>query len=162
MELTQWPGWLVSKSRESSCPHLSSAGIIGAHCHSWDLFGCWLIAWLGCWFGLVWLCFMWVLGIQTEAFVLCNQLCMNWAISAAPDLLLTPGLKVAYHWYFCSSGNNDKIREIRECVTHFNQAVVTKIFTGGSSDYIFLAQLLPPSPRLSVIQLWLQPMHRRL
>lgn len=60
MELTQWPGWLVSKSRESSCPHLSSAGIIGAHCHIWDLFGCWLIDWLVSlvWFGFA-LCGCW-------------------------------------------------------------------------------------------------------
>lgn len=102
---------------------------------------------------------MWVLGIQTKAFLLCNKLCMNWTISTAPDLLLTPVLKMPYHWYFCFSGNNDKIRER---VIGFNQVAVTKIFTGGSSDYRYLSQLLSPLPRLSVIQLWLQPAHRRL
>lgn len=31
-------GWLASKLQGSSCLHVSSTGIVGAHCHIWVLF----------------------------------------------------------------------------------------------------------------------------
>lgn len=62
LELTDFTGWLASKSQELSCLCLSSTGITNADCHAWH--------------------FMCVLGIWTHVLMLAMHF-TNWATSSS-------------------------------------------------------------------------------